>query len=425
DPDDDKNIATADEDGAKTKKSKIASNKKIKIPNFEKFRLKLLLGGGALIVILIATYVANFVLPKAKIIVSTDDISVNTNISFTANVNVSNLDVDKAIAPAVSSEVSKTDTEKVTATGKKNVGEKAVGTVSLELSDCSSKKVTVPSGTTVTDNDLSFVTQKEITFYSVPVGDDCLNSDLPAYSTGTVKVVAKEPGDQYNINGGRKFRVEGFTGVKGTDSSAMTGGTTKEITIVSDQDIETAKQKLADKSKETANSELAKKLKEQNLIPIIETFTAGAPSVSASPEVGSESADTTVTSVVSYKMLGVKREYIKTLVTNNAKTQIDVSKQSIQNDGIDKAVYRVTNKSSADIQVISLQAVVSTGTEVDEEALKKELVGKKKGEIQQLIGNRPGVKEVDVQYSPFWVYKTPKNPNKIHFEFKQIGNASD
>lgn len=413
-----------DEPQKSAKKPKAAGGK-LKIPNFEQFRTKLLIGGGVFVLLLVGLYFANFVLPSAKVIVTTDDVSVDANITFTASTDVKSFDEKEGLVPATASEQQKTDAEKVTATGKKNVGEKATGTVSLELTDCSQDEVTIPSGTGVSNDGMTFVTQTDISFNSVKIGNKCQNANFPSFTTGTVKVVAQDAGDQYNINGGRTFTVAGFSNVKGTDSSAMSGGTNREVTIVTDQDIETAKQKLTDKSKEAARTELQKKLEGQGLFALVETFSSDAPAISAAPAVGSEASDTTVTSIVTYRMLGVKRDQLKTLVVNDAKSQIDTEKQSIQNDGLSKAVFRVTNKASAGVQSLSIQTTVSTGAEVDEDALREELAGKKKGEIQQIIGNRPGVKEVDVDYSPFWVYKTPNNPKKIHFEFKQTGNASN
>ncbi len=400
-------------------------DKKLKIPNFEKFRTKLLIGGGVFVVLLIGLYLANFVLPTAKIIIKTNDVSVNTSVNFTASTSTKTFDEKQGIIPAIEKQVQKTDAEKVTATGKKNVGEKATGTVSLKLTDCAQDEVTIPSGTGVSNGGQTFITQTDISFNSVKIGNKCQNASFPSFTTGTVKVVAQNPGDQYNISGGRTFTVSGFSNVAGTDSSAMTGGTNREVTVVSDQDIETAKQKLNDKSKDAALTDLKKQFQDADLFSIVETFGADAPTVTAAPAVGTEASDVTVTSIVIYKMLGVKRDQLKALVVNSAKSQIDSTKQSIQNDGLTKAIFRVTDKKSSGLQTLSVQSTVSTGAEVNEDALKAEVAGKKKGEVQLIVGNRPGVKEVDVDYSPFWVYKTPKNPKKITFVFEQTGNASN
>jgi hypothetical protein len=413
-------------DAKKASKAKGSKGEKTpKIPNFNKFRKRTLLIGGAIVALIIVWLVGTFILPKATVTIKTDNISVNTDLIFTASTSAEEVDEEKNIVPAESKEVKKTDSEKVPATGKKNVGEKATGTVTLKLANCAKNNANIPAGTGVSNGGLTFITQKDVTLKTLEPIQECINDSLPNLTSATVNVVAQNPGDQYNINGGRTFTVAGFLEVSGIDSSAMSGGTNKEVTVVSDQDVETAKQKLNDKSKSAAAAELEKLLKEEDLFPISESLTASAPAITASPKVGDEASETTVTSVVIYSMLGVKREDLKKLVVKSAEDKIDTSKQKIADDGLDKAVFKLGEKASPTDQKINVQTTVSTGAQIDETAIKKEITGKKKGEVQQIIGVYPGVKEVDVSYSPFWVYKTPKNPDKITIKFIQAENASN
>lgn len=412
----------ASADAKKSKKGK--GDKSPKIPNFNKFRKRTLLIGGGIFAILVIWLIGSFILPSAKITIKTDNVSVNTELTFTASTSAKELDTEKNVIPATKKEVKKTDAEKVPATGKKNAGERAVGTVTIKLANCDQASVTVPAGTGVSNGNLTFITQGDITFNSVKIGNQCKNDSFPAFTSGTVKVTAQNPGDQYNISGGRSFTINGFSSVSGVDSSAMSGGTNKDVTIVSDQDIENAKQKLTDKSKSAAKSELEKQLTDDDLFPLTESFTASTSTITASPTVGSEASEVTVTSIVTYSMLGVKREDLKKLVVNSAKDKIDSSKQSIADDGLDKAIYKLGEKPTDTDQKINVQTTLSTGARIDEEALKKEIAGKKKGDVQQIIGARPGVKEVEVKYSPFWVYKTPKKISKITIVFEQAENAN-
>lgn len=423
---DDDGEISEDAEPADKKSSKAAkkANKKLAIPDFNQFRTRLLIGGAAFIGLIFIWYIANFVMPRARIVVSTDNISVNTELVVTADTAAKTVDVEKALLPATEKTVKKTDAEKVPATGKKNVGEKATGTVSLKLTDCSSNSVTVPAGTAVANNGLNFVTQVDITFNSVVIGSKCRNDDFPAFTTGSVKVVAQNPGDQYNISGGRKFSVAGFGNVSGYDSSSMSGGTNREVTVVSDNDIETAKQKLTDKSKDAAKSELAKQLSGANLFAIEDSITSPAAEITSSPAVGAEASEVTVTSITTYSMLGVVRDDLKQLVVAQAQKQIDTKKQSIGNDGLDQAIFTLKEKNGTR-QQIAVQSTVSTGAQEDQAALKKQVAGKKKGDIQQILGDLPGAKSVEVNYSPFWVYKAPSNPDKITIEFKQATNDSN
>jgi hypothetical protein len=79
----------------------------------------------------------------------------------------------------------------------------------------------------------------------------------------------------------------------------------------------------------------------------------------------------------------------------------------------------VEDKKSATDQKIRVQSTVSSGTQIDQDALKKEIAGKKKGDVQDQISKLPGVQDVTVSYSPFWVYKTPSNPSKITIVIEQ------
>jgi hypothetical protein len=404
-------VDSVKEDTKKPKKK----DKKNKIPNFDTFRKRLLIGGGILFGLLVLFFIFNRVLPKAKIVIKSDNISVNTDVPFTANTAYTTFDADLGKVPATKKDVSKTDSIKVQATGQKNVGEKATGTVTLKNCAKVDGAYTIPAGTIVTSGASSF-SVNETTLLPASTFS---GSNTCTTVGKTVNVTSTAAGDQYNISGGRTFAVAGVASITGTDSSAMSGGTNKLVTVVSDQDVESAKQKIADKSKDAATSDLKKQFSDDDLMLIPETITSSVSNVTASPKVGDEASEVTVTSTTVYTGLGVKESYLKTLVENSAKKQIDTSKQGISNDGLSKAIFKVEDKKSATDQKIRVQSTVSTGTQIDQDALKKEIAGKKKGDVQDLIGKLPGVKEVTVSYSPFWVYKTPSNPNKITIVIEQ------
>ena len=234
-----------------------------------------------------------------------------------------------------------------------------------------------------------------------------------------MNVTSTAAGDQYNISGGRTFAVAGVPSITGIDSSAMSGGTNKLVTVVSDQDVDSAKQKIADKSKDSATTDLKQQFSNDDLMLIPESITSTAGTVTASPKVGEEASEVTVTSTTVYTGLGVKESYLKTLVENSAKKQIDTSKQGISDDGLSKAIFKLEDKKSPTDQKFRVLSTVSTGTQIDQDALKKEIAGKKKGDIQDQISKLPGVKDVTVSFSPFWVYKAPSKPSKITITIEQ------
>jgi hypothetical protein len=188
---------------------------------------------------------------------------------------------------------------------------------------------------------------------------------------------------------------------------------------VSQQDIDGARQKILDANKDAGSQELSKQLKTEGYLPLTETLATGDPLLTATPNAGSASADVTVSVAVTYSMVGAKQDAVKQLLEKDIKKKIDTTKQNILSNGLDRAVIRVTDKKPNGDTSFSLQAQASAGVQQDAEAIKKLAVGKKKGEVQALISARPGVKDVAIDYSPFWVYSTPGSVKKITVIFEQ------
>jgi hypothetical protein len=57
---------------------------------------------------------------------------------------------------------------------------------------------------------------------------------------------------------------------------------------------------------------------------------------------------------------------------------------------------------------------------LDEDAIKLQIKGKKENQIKEYINSYPGVKNVDVKFSPFWVSHAPGKTSKIKIVEKQI-----
>jgi hypothetical protein len=405
-----------DEEGAEEEKpaGRFGFNKKLRVPNFERFRLLIILGVIGLILLIGGWIFAATVLPKAKIVIKTDSATLNSDTTFTTSAAIKEFDKEGLRLPATNKELKKTDSEKVQTTGEKDNGTKATGTVSLKNCSKSDGGVTIPAGTGVSTGNLTFVTDDELTLPGSVFsgGGTCLTT------AKDVDVTSQNAGDKYNISDGRSFTVAGFSSVTGSNSAAMTGGTSKIVKVVSQADIDSAKQKIADRANAVATEELSKLLEADNLVGITETLTIGTPTLTSAPKLNEEGTEVTVTSVTTYSMLGVKKDDLKTLIEDDANKRIDKSKQEILDNGLDKAIFKLVEKKANGEIRVNMQAVVEAGPQLDKEAIKKEIAGKKKGETQRIIQSRPGIVDVDIKYSPFWVYSTPKKTSKITIEFQ-------
>ena len=236
-------------------------------------------------------------------------------------------------------------------------------------------------------------------------------------SSAPTSIIAQSGGANYNLPDHSTFSVAYSNPSDGTKSfSAMasgniSGGTDSNVKVVSQSDIESAKQKIA-VSDSTIKSDLRKQLEQDGLQAIVATYVAGTPNVTNSAEAGAVADNVTVTETISYSMFGVKQVDLKTLVDNNVKKQIDTAKQSILTEGLDTATYKVANANET-TAAINLAAVATAGPDLKVDDLKTQVAGKKGGDIQSLLRSNPGVTDVQTKLSPFWVSSVPKKVSKI------------
>lgn len=406
-PDANNKTDTQDGSGKKAKKENTAQ-KKFKIPNFEKFRTKLFVGFAALALVIIGLVMALVVLPKATVVLQTDTSNIDIQLTLVADPGLQKLDKESKSIPALSKEFKNTDTEKVAATGEKNVGTKASGnvTMSITCSDVDGLPPTIPAGTGVSTNNLTFITKTSVSLTTPDFGDGCS-------FIGSVDVTAQNPGDEYNFGSGKSFTIAGYSAVSGTNDDSMTGGTDKVVKVVTQEDVDKAKDAINKRSGDNAQQQLKSDIQEAGYQPVDDTFKAGTPVLSSLPQVGAEASEVTVTSTTISTMTGIKKDDLKVLVEEEARTKIDPKTQVIIDNGLDKAVIKVDELVQNGQVKLLLQTSVVAGPDINEEALRTEIAGKKRGDIQQMLKARPGINEVEVNYSPFWVQSTPKKADRI------------
>jgi len=391
----------------KSKAGALAKNKKLRVPNFNKFRLMLALGVLGVLLIIGLIYYLVALLPKAQIAISTNAQDVNSSLDVSLDTTASKVDVAKAIVPATAVQQQKTYTKQVDATGKQNLGEKATGNVVMTV--CVSGfdfPNDVATGTGISAGGQTFITQKRASFS--PDGPDPANSCY-RYKSGSIKITAQTAGTAYNKDSGTTFAVNGRPDVKAIGSAD--GGTDDIRQVVSQSDIDNAQGQI--NTNDTAIKEaLYQQLTQDGLFGIRATFKASKPTVSSSSQVGDEASTVTVTSAITYTMYGTKRDNLVQLINDDVSQQVDTSKQGIISDGLDKASFGYQDGSDTTARV-EMSATATVGPKIDEAAIRQQVAGKKSGEAKDTIGQIPGVTDVQVKLSPFWLTAIPSNPDKI------------
>ena len=411
-------ISLADEDkeeeaGKPAKKSKAA---KVKIPNFDRFRL--ILGLGILFVILLIVFVvlAIVVLPKATITIQTSSTPISTSFNLTTSDSAKALDETNSIIPAVLKSSDFTSNQTVQATGQQNNGTKATGTVTVSTV-CTVPPPSVGPGVGLVSSGLVFVTTDTLDLSNIAI------SGGHFVCSGDVPVKAQQGGKQYNLAAGSIFTVQGYSSYSGTNANNLTGGTDNIVTVVSQADLDNAKNKVSSTDTDNFSKNFQSDLTNSGLYLIPSTFKAADPVVTSTPALGQPATSVTVTIKITYSVLTVQKSDLQKIITDKLQSQIKQSEQRISGDVVQGAAVSVQSQSSPTVAVLSIDENTTAVPILNVNSIKQQSAGKKSGDISNVINALPGVKGVTVKLSPFWVSKAPK-AGKITVVQQQVKSGS-
>lgn len=399
-----------DKPAAKPKPSKPSIPKTgRKIPNFETFRKKIFLIVGGAAVLLIFLIWAIFFAPHATVTITAKTTPVNLSKDLTLDPNATQPDISTGKLKALVGQVKKSASTTFNATGSKDIGNKATGSLTLSNSG-SSDPITVSSGTTfIASNNTQFTNDTTVT---VPGAKIKNGSIVPG--TVTVNITAANIGPDYNV-GAQTFTTN--APVSATSSQATSGGSKQTVQVVSQSDVDTAKTQLATQDQNAVKAELRKQFN-GDVIIINESFAAGQGQPTLSPNVGEQAQQGKISIETTYTMVAVNRTDIKKILDAALSDSFKGKQnQQIYDSGDHSLNFSQFQGGANGTYTVKANTVGSIGPEINADKLAAQLVGKRFGEIQQIVTGVEGVSDVKVDFSPFWVSSAP-GADKIDIKFK-------
>lgn len=382
----------------------------IKVPNFNSFRKKLILIIAGVVLLIGLLIWGIFFAPRATVVISarTSDSSVNAKVTLAADASTS---LANSAIKATVKQVKKDTSLDFDATGSKEVGEKASGTMTITRNGVSDSASTIPAGTGFSSGTRTFVTTTSAT---VPASK-IVGTNLEPGSVDAA-VVATAVGEEYNLSA-RAYQssVSGFS-ARGTD---MSGGSKRQIKVVSENDIQKATEQLTRQNNDALKKQLQDEFDDSTVV-IDQTFNVTSENIVAAPAVDQEasSGKAKLTASITYKLSGVdKIEYSKYLDAYFAKQIEGKNDQRVYENGSNKVTF--TNVAATnDGFTANIVAAAKIGPKIDDTEIKNIAKGKRYGDIQSSIEAIQGVDDVDIKFWPFWVSSAPNDINKIAIEFR-------
>ncbi|OGK61045.1 hypothetical protein A3G67_04805 [Candidatus Roizmanbacteria bacterium RIFCSPLOWO2_12_FULL_40_12] len=299
-------------------------------------------------------------------------------------------------------------TDSKNATGKKEIGEKAKGTVTIYNSSLTEGK-SFSKGTTLTSpNSIELVLNSDVKVASAS-GDAA--SVKP--STTKVEVTAAAIGPEGNLASDTKFSVEGESAVViAKNDSALTGGVKRSVQTIAKQDIDDLRKRAMDKAKDFNNKEVESKLQDDvKILKDLSEIQLKNPQFSG--EVGEEAGTVSLKSNITITYFSYKQNNLLDLIQEDLKKDIKAGEE-IPKDSLEYSIKKITeNKTDYDI-LVSVQAKEVRKIAKDE--LENIATGKKDKDIEKILKDKYGASGLELQVSdPLPLFK-----NRLPFFKKNI-----
>ena len=416
----------------KTKKSKKLSGNKFL--DWFKIHKKLAIFGGVIAVALIAFLVWAFGFAPAvdiTVAIKTDSKNFSEGITFTDSLTSENAKEGKFYLEQ--KKIESVQEINFEATGKKNRGEKATGSVIVSHSFFDRGSIPISQGTVFTVNGLNYVATENVTLEWEGPGSSiqemknniktCANNAIDEeYCTivKEVKVAAAEGGTAYNIpktTSGWDTVVQ----VSVRSDNPMTGGTDDIITVVQQSDIEKAKNELTTTSEDENKAKLYETIGDDYLI-IDGTFEQTTSSATATPAADQEVTAGTqpkLTVATTTSVYVINKNKLADFIKAKADLEEGQKVYDIKNIYIENFTNNGANSTA------KLKAQYYIGPKITETEVVEKIMGKGLGDAQREIRDLYGVSDVRIDTSYPWVMAIPTDSNKVTVKFEikdQDGN---
>jgi len=381
-----------------------------------------------LFTVLIASIAAVCViLPTATVslILKTNDIEKSFDVIVDKNQATSDLTTMKLNGQALTAE--KELTGQYPSTGTKNVGEKALGKVTVSNSYDTSKTIPIEKGAVIARGDKQFVVQKGV-FVPIATATIAVVDGVSVMSITPgkidVDVVAIDPGETFNLEPG-VFSFIAFTGTKkekvtASNAVAIAGGSTKEQKFVTADDLKKAEIDMKKKVSAAANADLLATIETSSLKVLEGCMTEDIILAESSKKVD-DAVDTFDFKVkTNVSALGFSENDFKQFVLNSVVGQLETDQMIINPEDM-KIDYKL-NVANLDEGNITLKADYKgkVGKKISEDVVKKAITNKSLGTAQNYLTGLDGVESVTLEVWPKFIPRTPLLQEKVEVNFDYL-----
>ena len=395
----------------------------LKLPKFSfNFKPKMSLGlplGILVLFLILAGLAASYAyyIPKSLVSLTVDSEPLVRAIDVTASATASAGVGNAVVIPALEISTTSKRSESTSSSGKKDVGDKATGTVTIYNKTQASANL--PASTfiihgRVVGDDLRFLTKTAVTVPARTPNPLTVSGYDPG--TASVDIAAENFGEEYNLASGDTFPV----GSRSTNdfiaqnSGNFTGGTKRQAVVVTASDqknlLDVLTVSLKDELKSTL---LAKLVSGQNIDE--NSVSYKVTSKSFDHGVGEEASQLGLTLEMDASVMAFSQDELKNAVYGKLLTFVP---DGYQLYGREQDVEVIEAKASGKVLKISARGKGFIVPKVDTEDVKRKILGKDTKYAESYLGSLSNISsykiETPMKFGPFSLL--PYRPQNLNVE---------
>lgn len=345
-----------------------------KIKNFKYSKNILLFTGICLIIT--AVYLIEFFFHKTEIIITLPSQSIEKSLIL------------ENIKPDISTKTASFTVSKKT-TGKKEIGEKAKGEVTIH--NFSSSEIKFVNNTEITFSNLTFILDSD-----TKVASASLTSDASAKLPGKTKakVTAGSIGEGHNISANNKFKIEDLPEADyfAINENPISGGTKKEVKNVSESDISSLEKEVQKQAEVYKKDKIDPSFRKNHTL-VNQLGGIDLEDLNYDKELGEEASTLTLKAKANITYVGLNNnDVIKSILSELNK---DIEKNYVIEK--DNLTYKTTAAEQLkDEYIFEIDVEAKASEKINLSEIKSSVTGKNIKKIENIINKKYNAKEIEV-----------------------------
>lgn len=345
--------------------------------------------GVGVAVMLLTSYL---LLPKAHVKIFVEPQVLEKDAQVTADPKVKEVDEDAKIIPGQIVEMEVSGSGKGEATGKKEIGDPAKGTVIIYNKTFDSKSLSKGTGL-ISPNGLKFTLD-----VSVNVASQSATETGITFGKAKATVIAQALGADGNLPSGTDLTVANISSsqISAKAEGNFSGGTSKQVTVVSENDQQRLLAQVAGQLRKQAQQKLQESLKDKKILE--EALFEEIVKKSFSKNINDQAADFSLNLTVRFKGTAFLDKDLKAVVSKLVDTQIPEGFQLNLSETETQADISKLEKDGKLIFLARFRAKLTP--KLDLEKIKGQIKGKTPSQVAETLKKQEHILESEVTINP-------------------------